>query len=67
VDKTEQVFVIINVTEKMQQFKYDISRIDIRENSWTDILSRKKYNFQNGEISIDLAAYDIFWLKNSSA
>lgn len=67
VDKTEQVFVIINVTEKLQQFKYDISRLDIRENSWTDLLSRKKYNFQNSLISIDMAAYDIFWLKNGSA
>ena len=67
VDKTEHVLVIINVTDELQQFRLDMSRFDIHESSWTDILSEKKFNFQNGEVSLTLEAYDVLWLKNDQS
>ena len=67
VDGSENILVIINVTDKPEHFKLDNTQLNTDAESWTDILSGRQYDIADGDIAFHTEPYDVLWLKNASA
>jgi glucosylglycerate phosphorylase len=63
IDTKSVVFAYVNVTNKNQKFRLELSDENLIETNWNDIISDKKYKSEKHVLEIPLEPYDIGWLK----
>ena len=54
---------LINVSNEKQTLIIDSAKHDIEANSLTDLVSGVKINESNGKFNIQLAPFQVMWLK----
>jgi hypothetical protein len=64
-DGSEHILALTNVTDSRQHLVVDLTKYQIDNKNWKDILSRITFSPRNGKLHIELAPYAIFWLKSS--
>ncbi len=60
----EQILAITNVTNRKQRWELAIAEAGLRHTRWHDLLSEHSYRVENGKLQLELAPYQVVWLKN---
>lgn len=62
-DKQEYILTIINVTNQEQNFSFDLKEINFQNDSWFELLTKKKKTLKKGKLLLTIEPYGIYWLK----
>ncbi len=63
-DQSEFLLSVINVTSKPQQLNISKKQLQAPVVHWKDIISKKPYEWKKDNLHLELAPYQIIWLKS---
>lgn len=59
----QHILAMTNVTSKTCQIDIPLSRLNIKEKRWFDLVGEREWEAEDNKLSITLKPYDIIWLK----
>jgi len=59
----ERILTMTNVADKKVELEISLSDIGIEANHWVDLINEREYDTSSGKLSVNLAPYDVVWMK----
>ncbi len=59
----DRILSLINISDKIENAVISLKMLKTDKKEWRDIISKRKFKFENENLEIKLEPYDVLWLK----